>query len=80
MEDKKKKYLYVSGGKSICYDETTCYYNGKIVPRQPEDADVAVDIIALNMMRTRISGMASSRFGIKPLRGFFPTSAGHHQN
>ena len=53
MEDKKKKYLYVSGGKSICYDETTCYYNGKIVPRQPEDADVAVDIIALNMMRRK---------------------------
>lgn len=55
MEDKKKKYLYVSGGKSICYDETTCYCNGKVVPRQPEDADVAVDIIALNMMRTRIN-------------------------
>ena len=31
MEDKKKKYLYVSGGKSICYDETTCYCNGKIL-------------------------------------------------
>ena len=33
----------------------------------------------IKQISSRISGMASSWFGIKPLRGFFPTSAGHHR-